>query len=254
MLFDTHAHILDKKFDDDRKQVIQTINEQMSLVVNIGCDPAIWQQDVDLIQQHDKIYGAIAIHPNDAKLYTDPLWENMCAILRHPKMVAVGETGLDYYWDDATPEEQQALFVRHIDLARELKKPLIIHDRDAHQDCLDILRANNAQEIGGIFHAFSGSWEMAKLVLDMNFYISLAGPVTFKNASKPVEVARNVPLDRLLIETDCPYMAPTPLRGKRNEPVYTRYIAEKIAELRGLTYEEVVQITYENGKRVFGIC
>lgn len=254
MLFDTHAHVLDEKFADDLPEVLGRINEQMDLIVNVACEPEEWQRDVDLIEREAKIYGAAALHPNDAKRYTDELWDELCAVLHHPKMVAVGETGLDYYWDDATPEEQQALFIRHIELARQLGKPLIIHDRDAHQDTLDILRAHHAEEIGGVLHAFSGSWEMAKQVLDLGFYIALGGPVTFKNAVKPLEVARKVPLDRLLIETDCPYMAPTPMRGKRNEPIYTRYIAEKIAELRGISTEDVISATCANGKRLFGIA
>ncbi len=253
MLFDTHAHILDEQFAPDLPDVLNRIHDQMDLVVNVACEPADWQRDLDLLDEQPKIYGAAALHPNDAKLYTPELWENLRTVLRHPKMVAVGETGLDYYWDDATPEEQQALFIRHIELAKELGKPLIIHDRDAHQDTLDMLRSHGAQEVGGVLHAFSGSWEMAKLVLNLNFYIALGGPVTFKNASKPLEVARNVPLDRLLIETDCPYMAPVPMRGKRNEPIYTRYIAEKIAELRGISAEEVIEATCANGKQLFGI-
>lgn len=254
MLFDTHAHVLDEKFAADREQVIARINALPMLILNVACEPSEWQANKILLDNEPHFYGGCALHPNDAKLYTPALWEDLCLSLAHPKMVAVGETGLDYYWDDATPSEQQALFVRHIELARTLKKPLIIHDREAHQDTLDILRAQQAQDIGGVFHAFSGSWEMAKQVLNLNFYIALGGPVTFKNASKPLEVARHVPLDRLLIETDCPYMAPVPLRGQRNEPPYTRYIAEKIAELRGITLDEVVQATYENGKRLFGIA
>ena len=181
------------------------------------------------------------------------MWEEICELARHPKVVGIGETGLDYYWDDSTPEQQKELFIKHIDLAKALNKPLVIHDREAHRDTIMLLKEQHAEKIGGIFHAFSGSPEMAKIVLDMNFYIALGGPVTFKNARKTVEVAAMVPLDRLLIETDCPYMTPVPFRGKRNEPVLVRHTAEKIAEIRGISYEEVLQATWENAKRAYKI-
>lgn len=253
MLFDTHAHILDEQFDNDRQEVIDRINEQMGLIVNVGCNLEDCHRTVALAEQEKKIYAAVGLHPNDAYLYTDALWEEICTLARHPKVVGIGETGLDYYWDDSTPEQQKELFIKHIDLAKALNKPLVIHDREAHRDTMTILKEQHAEKIGGIFHAFSGSPEMAKIVLDMNFYIALGGPVTFKNARKTVEVAAMVPLDRLLIETDCPYMTPVPFRGKRNEPVLVRHTAEKIAEIRGISYEEVLQATWENAKRAYKI-
>lgn len=253
MLFDTHAHLLDEQFVDDWNLVIQNVLDKMALVMNVGCNLVDCRKTVALAEKYDKIYAAVALHPNDANDFTPELWAEICQLATHPKVRAIGETGLDYYWDDATPSQQKTLFSQHMALARQVKKPLIIHDRDAHQDVLDQLKSGNAQEIGGIFHAYSGSWEMAKEILNMNFYISLAGPVTFKNANKLLEVAINTPMDRLLIETDCPYMSPVPHRGKRNEPMNVQFIAEKIAQLKGISYEEVVQATYENGKRIFGI-
>lgn len=253
MLFDTHAHILDEQFDADRQEVIDRINEQMGLIVNVGCNIEDCRRTVELAKQQPKIYAAVGLHPNDAYLYTDTLWEELCLLAKEPKVVGIGETGLDYYWDDSTPEQQKELFIKHIDLAKALNKPLVIHDREAHRDTLTILKEQRAAEIGGIFHAFSGSPEMAKIVLDMNFYIALGGPVTFKNARKTVEVAAMVPLDRLLIETDCPYMTPVPFRGKRNEPVFVRHTAEKIAEIRGISYEEVLRATWENAKKAYRI-
>lgn len=252
-LFDTHAHLLDEKFKPDFDDVLKRTNDNMALVMNVGCNLEDCRKTVALAEKHPKIYAAVALHPNDANDYTDELWAEISQLAAHPKVKAVGETGLDYYWHDAAPEAQKILFIKHIDLARQLQKPLVIHDRDAHQDTIDVLKSQNAAQIGGIFHSFSGSWEMAKLLLKMNFYISLSGPVTFKNANKLLEVAENIPLDRLLIETDCPYMTPVPHRGKRNEPMYVGYIAEKIAQLKGISPEEVTQATYENGKRIYGI-
>lgn len=253
MLFDTHAHILDEQFDKDRAQVIQNIYDHMALVVNIGCNLEDSRKAVALSEQYDKIYAAVGLHPNDANDFTPSLWEEICLLAANPRVKGIGETGLDYYWHDAAPEAQKALFYRHIELAKRLQKPLVIHDRDAHGDTLALLKDAHAEEIGGILHSYSGSAEMAKELIKMNFYISLAGPVTFKNANKAVEVAAAVPLDRLLIETDCPYMAPVPFRGKRNEPMLVRYTAEKIAQIRGISYEELVQATYLNGKRVYKI-
>ncbi len=252
-LFDSHAHLLDEKFTADFDEVMTNVNDHMALVMNVGCNLDDCRRTVRLAEQYDKIYAAVALHPNDANDFTDDLWQEICTLAAHDKVKAIGETGLDYYWDDAAPDVQKVLFIKHIDLARTLNKPLIIHDRDAHQDTIDLLKNQKAETIGGVFHSFSGSWEMAKIVLKMNFYISLSGPVTFKNANKLLEVAQNVPLDRLLIETDCPYMTPVPHRGKRNEPMYVRHIAEKIAELRGISPEEVAQATYENGKRLYRI-
>lgn len=250
-LFDTHAHILDEKFDEDRQQVIQNIYDNMALVVNIGCNLEDCTRTVALAEQYDKLYAAVGLHPEDVTTYTPEGWETICKLAEHPKVLGIGETGLDYYWDASTKEAQKVLFQQHIDLACSLHKPLVIHDRDAHGDTLEILKTSRAREVGGILHAFSGSVEMANEIIKLGFYIGLGGALTFKNARKTVEVAAAIPLDRLVIETDCPYMTPVPFRGKRNEPMLVRYVAEKIAEIRGLSIEDVVQITYENGKRIY---
>ncbi len=252
-LFDTHAHILDEQFNDDRAQVIQNIYDNMALVVNIGCNLDDCPRTVALAEQYDKLYAAVGLHPEDVKTYTPEGWDMICKLAEHPKVVGIGETGLDYYWDTSTKDAQKVLFEQHIDLAKQLHKPLVIHDREAHGDTLEILKRTNAKEVGGILHAYSGSVEMALEVIKMGFYIGLGGPVTFKNARKAVEVAQAIPLDYLVIETDCPYMAPVPFRGKRNEPMLVQHTAAKIAELRGISVEELAEMTYQNGKRIYGI-
>jgi TatD DNase family protein len=225
----------------------------MALVVNIGCNLEDCPRTVALAEQYDKVYAAVGLHPEDVKTYTPEGWDMICRLAEHPKVVGIGETGLDYYWDTSTKDAQKVLFEQHIDLAKQLHKPLVIHDREAHGDTLDILKRTNAKEVGGILHAFSGSVEMAMEVIKLGFYIGLGGPVTFKNARKAVEVAQAIPLEYLVIETDCPYMAPVPFRGKRNEPMLVQHTATKIAELRGISVEELIEATYQNGKRIYGI-
>ena len=252
-LFDTHAHILDDQFKEDLDQVIRNIYDNMALVVNIGCNLEDCPRTVALAEQYDKVYAAVGLHPEDVKTYTPEGWDMICRLAEHPKVVGIGETGLDYYWDTSTKDAQKVLFEQHIYLAKQLHKPLVIHDREAHGDTLEILKRTNAKEVGGILHAFSGSVEMAMEVIKLGFYIGLGGPVTFKNARKAVEVAQAIPLEYLVIETDCPYMAPVPFRGKRNEPMLVQHTATKIAELRGISVEELIEATYQNGKRIYGI-
>ena len=252
-LFDTHAHILDDQFKEDLDQVIRNIYDNMALVVNIGCNLEDCPRTVALAEQYDKVYAAVGLHPEDVKTYTPEGWDMICRLAEHPKVVGIGETGLDYYWDTSTKDAQKVLFEQHIDLAKQLHKPLVIHDREAHGDTLEILKRTNAKEVGGILHAFSGSVEMAMEVIKMGFYIGLGGSVTFKNARKAVEVAQAIPLEYLVIETDCPYMAPVPFRGKRNEPMLVQHTAAKIAELRGISVEELIEATYQNGKRIYQI-
>jgi len=205
---------------------------------------------LELIEQYDFIYGAVGWHPNDAHTMSQEDLEWIEELTRHPKIVAIGEIGLDYYWDYAPKDIQQEVFRKQIRLAKKVNLPIIIHNRDAHQDVLSILEEEGANEIGGIMHSFSGSTEMALQCIDMGFYISFSGPITFKNAKKPKEVAAKIPLDRILVETDAPYLTPEPNRGKRNESAYVRFVAEKIAELRDMNVEEIEQITTENAKRV----
>jgi TatD DNase family protein len=251
MLIDTHAHLNTEAFDEDREEVIQrALDVGVSRIVNIGFNRETIPSSMALAEKYDFIYSAVGWHPQDAKDMRpeDLEWiERLCA---HEKVVAIGEIGLDYYWDTSPKEVQHQVFREQIRLARKLKLPIIIHNRDAHQDIVQILKEEQASEVGGIMHCYSGSWETAKLCLDMNFHISFGGPVTFKNAKQPKEVLAKVPLDRLLIETDSPYLTPHPFRGKRNESSYVKYVAEAAAELKELSYEQISEITSDNAKKL----
>jgi len=252
VLFETHAHLNAKEFDEDREEVIARARENgVSTIVNIGFNAETIPTCMELAEAHDFIYAVIGWHPQDAKDMTDEHLEWIEELSRHPKVVGLGEMGLDYYWDTSPKDVQAEVFRKQIRLARKLDMPIIIHNRDAHQDVLTILKEEKAADVGGIMHCFSGSWETAKLALDMNFYISFGGPLTFKNAKQPKEVAAKVPQGKLLIETDCPYLTPHPFRGKRNESGYVRYVCEEMANIRGLSYEEMAQITTDNAKRLF---
>ncbi|WP_134702852.1 TatD family hydrolase [Ammoniphilus sp. YIM 78166] len=254
MLFDTHAHLNAEQFNEDQEEVIRRAKENgVTRIVNIGFNRETIPTSVALAEKYDFIYTAVGWHPQDAKDMLEEDYDWLRELSKHEKVVAIGEIGLDYYWDTSPRDIQQVVFRRQIQLAKELKLPIVIHNRDAHQDVVDILREENAAEVGGIMHCFSGSLEMAKQCLDMNFYISFGGPVTFKNAKKPKEIAQEIPLDRLLIETDCPYLTPEPYRGKRNETGYVRYVAEAIAQLRGMSTEELAYHTMENAKRLFKV-
>ncbi|MCD7036633.1 TatD family hydrolase [Metabacillus sp. GX 13764] len=254
MLFDTHAHLNDLQYEDDLLEVMNRAREEgVENIVVVGFDRPTIVKAMELTETYDFIYAAVGWHPVDAIDMTDDDLNWIKELASHPKVVALGEMGLDYHWDKSPKDVQKEVFKKQIALAKEVKLPIIIHNRDATQDVLDILQSEGAEEVGGIMHCFTGSVEVARQCIDMNFYISLGGPVTFKNAKKPKEVAAEIPLDKLLIETDCPYLAPHPLRGKRNEPSYIRYVAEEIANLRGMTADEVGSQTTENAKKFFGI-
>ncbi|WP_453992562.1 TatD family hydrolase [Bacillus nitroreducens] len=254
MLIDTHAHLNAIQYQDDLEEVIERAqSEGVTTIVVVGFDRETITRAIELAEQYEFIYATVGWHPVDAIDMTDEdlKWiEELCS---HPKVVALGEMGLDYYWDKSPKDIQKEVFRKQIALAKKVKLPIIIHNREATSDILEILQEENASEVGGVMHCFTGSIEVAKQCMDMNFYISFGGPVTFKNAKKPKEVAAEIPLDRLLIETDCPYLTPHPFRGKRNEPSYVKYIAEQIAELKGVSFEEIAQKTSDNAKRFFDI-
>lgn len=254
MLFDTHAHFDDERFDEDRYETIEKVHESgVEYIVNAASDMDSSETGIALAERYDFIYAAVGVHPHNAEEMDEAKIEKIKKLAQHRKVVAIGEIGLDYYYDTAPRDVQKHWFARQIQLARELALPIIIHDRDAHEDTLKIVTLENARDVGGVFHCYAGSVEMAREVLDNNFYISLGGVVTFKNAKKAVEVVKFAPLDRLLIETDSPYLTPEPYRGKRNDSGYVRLVAEKIAEIKGIPFEEVARITLENGKKLFRI-
>jgi len=254
MLFDSHAHLEDERFDQDRDELIRGLpGRGVSHVVNVGSTLDTSRMSVELAAMYPVVYAAVGIHPHEvAKMTYDDL-NRLEELAGRPKVVAIGEIGLDYYYDFTPRKLQWQWFAKQIELAYNLKLPVIIHNRNAHADVLDILTSKKDRILGGIMHCYSGSWEMAKRFLDLGFYISLGGPVTFKNAKKPVEVAGKVPLDRLLIETDSPYLAPVPYRGKRNDPGLVKLVAEKIAEIRGMELDSIARITSANAKMIFGI-
>ncbi|OYD06379.1 TatD family hydrolase [Paludifilum halophilum] len=255
MLFDSHTHLNDEQFNEDREEVIRRAREEYGVtrVLNVGFNRETIPDSLALAEKYDFIYSAVGWHPVDAKDCTEEDLDWLESLCDHPKVVALGEMGLDYHWDKSPRGVQESVFRQQIRMARELDFPIIIHDREAHEDVLRILKEEKAEEVGGVMHCFGGDWEMARDCLDMNFYIGLGGPVTFKNAKLPKEIAQQVPLDRLLVETDSPYLAPHPNRGKRNESGYVRLVAEKIAELRGMSLEALAEATYDNANRLFRI-
>ncbi|MDH6564060.1 TatD DNase family protein [Bacillus sp. TBS-096] len=254
MLFDTHAHLNAEQYNEDLEQVIERAkSEKVEKIVVVGFDRPTIMRAMELIEEYDFIYAAIGWHPVDAIDMTDEDLAWIKDLSQHEKVVAIGEMGLDYYWDKSPKDVQKEVFRRQIALAKEVKLPIVIHNRDATEDVVTILKEEGAAEVGGIMHCFTGSLETAKACMEMNFYISFGGPVTFKNAKKPKEVVKEIPSDKLLIETDCPYLTPVPFRGKRNEPSYVKYIAEQIAELREISFEELAELTTKNAKKVFRI-
>ncbi|WP_307893065.1 TatD family hydrolase [Bacillus swezeyi] len=254
MLFDTHAHLNAEQFNDDLEDVIARAKEEkVEHIVVVGFDRPTITHAMELIEKYDFIYAAIGWHPVDAIDMTDEDLAWIKDLSSHEKVVAIGEMGLDYHWDKSPKDIQKDVFRKQIALAKEVNLPIVIHNRDATEDVVAILREEGAEEVGGIMHCFTGSAEIAKECINMNFYLSFGGPVTFKNAKKPKEVVKQIPNDRILIETDCPFLTPHPYRGKRNEPSYVKLVAEQIAELKGLTYEEVAVMTTENAKKLFGI-
>lgn len=254
MLFDTHTHINIDEFDEDRQAVIDRAGAAgVGRMLVVGFDRDTIDRALQLLDTYDFLYGAVGWHPVDAIDATEEDFRRIEELASHPKIVAIGEMGLDYHWDKSPADVQKEVFKRQIDIAKRVGMPIIIHNREATDDILAVLEEKNAAEVGGIMHCFSADIETAQKCLDMNFYISFGGPVTFKNATLPKEVARFVPLERLLVETDCPFLSPHPYRGKRNEPARVALIAEKIAALRNVTTDELAQTTSDNARHLFGI-
>ena len=252
MYFDTHAHYDDRAFDADRAALLEAVHAAgVALIVDPGCDRASSRAALALAERYPFVYAAVGIHPEELEDSTPEALAEIAELAEHPRCVAVGEIGLDYYWDAEHREEQKLLFRQQIALALELGRPVIVHDREAHGDCLDIVR--DYPELRGVFHCFSGSAEMAKELLKRGWYLGFDGPVTYKNARKTLEVLDICPLERILIETDSPYLSPVPNRGKRNDSRNLRYIAAAIAERKGVELEELAALSLENGRRLFGI-
>lgn len=252
MLFDTHAHLNDRRFDEVRDEMIASLGANgVGAYCEIGFDVPSSRLAAELAQKYDNVYAAVGVHPHDTDFLTEADMDSLAALCSHSKVVALGEIGLDYYYDNSKRENQRYWFDRQLTLAAELDIPVTIHSRDAMGDTIDILKAH--KENTGIIHCYSGSVESAKILLDMGYYISFAGPLTFKNASTALDVAKYVPDDRVLIETDSPYLAPVPYRGKTNCPVYVAEVAKKLAELRGVSFEKIADITFANAKKVYRI-
>lgn len=244
MFVDVHAHLDDEAFDADRQQVLDRIKEAGITVINAGSDMTSSRSSVKLAQENDFIYACIGIHPHDAQKAGEDYLKELEVMAENPKVIGIGEIGLDYYYDISERETQKKVFMQQLDLARSLDLPVVIHDRDAHQDTLDILK--EVRPAKGLMHCYSGSLEMAQELLRLGFYFSFGGVITFKNAKKPKEVASRLPLDRILLETDCPYLSPEPYRGKRNDPTRIPVIAKQLAQLRGITVDEIKNAAYSN--------
>ncbi|MBQ7793238.1 MAG: TatD family hydrolase [Clostridia bacterium] len=254
MLFDSHAHYDDARFDEDRFELLDTMSaNNVGLIMNACAAMSDIDTILEMCGRYPFFYGSVGVHPSDCAQLCEADMQTLAKAAENPKIKAIGEIGLDYYYDDVPRDLQKKWFARQLELAKELKLPVIVHDRDAHQDTVDILKNSGAAEVGGVLHCFSGSVEMARQVLDLGFYIAFGGTLTFKNARKAVEAAEFVPLDRILLETDSPYLAPVPERGKRNNSILMRYVAEKLAEIKGVSVEKIEDITFNNAKKCFGI-
>lgn len=253
-LFDTHAHYDDDRFEDDRYETLEALHDNgIEFIVDVGCSFDTLEKAAHLAEKYGFVYASAGIHPNDAAAAEEEpgTLEILKKYLAKPKTVAIGEIGLDYYWDTAPREVQKKWFEKQMELARETGYPVIVHDREAHGDTLEMLR--RYPDVKGILHSFSGSPEMAQELIKMGWYISFSGVLTFKNAAKLPEVAKIVPLDRMLIETDAPYLSPHPHRGKRNDSSLMKYTAQALAQIKGLSYAQVCRITLENAKRIYRI-
>ena len=252
MLFDTHAHMNDPAFDGEREQILLGLKDKgVGLMMNVGCCLDSSRDCVAMAEKYPFVYASVGTHPDSADEVNEEVLDAYRQLVRHEKVRAIGEIGLDYYYETIPRQIQQRAFRLQMELARELGMPVIVHERNAHDDGMRI--AKEFKDVTGVFHCYSGSAEMARQLVDMGWYIGFTGVLTFKNARKAVETAQRIPLERIVLETDCPFMAPEPFRGKRNDPGYLYRMAEKLAELRGISVEEVHAVTTENAKRLYRI-
>ena len=253
MLFDTHAHMDSRSFNNDREEVLHSLPEQgVELLMNPGCSLESSKKAVALANEYAYIYAAVGSHPDAADEVNDAVLEEYRMLCKlNPKVKAIGEIGLDYHYEDIPRELQKKAFIAQMELARELNLPVIVHERDAHEDGMAIIK--QFPEVTGVFHCYSGSAEMARELVKLGWYIGFTGVLTFKNARRAIEAAKGIPLDRIVLETDCPYMSPEPFRGRRNDPSKLYRMAEKLAEIRGISPEEAQQITLENGKKLYRV-
>lgn len=252
MIFDTHAHLNDPAFDEDREELISGLPEKgIGFVMNVGCCLDSSKDCIALAEKYPFIYASVGSHPDSAGEVCEELMQTYLEMSKHSKVKAIGEIGLDYYYEGFDREIQIKAFEMQMELARQAQLPVIVHERDAHGDGMDIVR--KFPDVTGVFHCYSGAAEMARQLVDLGWYIGFTGVLTFKNARKAVETAASIPLERILLETDCPYMSPEPFRGKRNDPGRLIHMAQKLAEIRGLSVEEIIAITTENAKRLYRI-
>lgn len=249
-LVDTHAHIYDKQFKPDFDEIIDRISKELEFIVSIGYDLESSEKSVNLAEKYPFIYGVVGVHPTDIKKYNDAVERKLEELAGNEKVVAIGEIGLDYHWMEDPKEIQEDIFRRQMELSRRVGLPVVIHTRDAMEDTVKILE--DYKDIGGIMHCYPGSYETAEKLID-RYYFGIGGVVTFKNNKVTKETVKKLPIEKIVIETDCPYLTPEPFRGKRNEPVYVRYIAEEIARIKEMSLEKVIEITTENAKKVYNI-
>ena len=252
MIFDTHAHYDDEAFNEDRDKLLLSLPENgIEAVVNVGASIQSTKNTLELMKKYSFVYGAAGVHPNETAELNEHLMDWLRHVAGKEKVVAIGEIGLDYYWNQPEPAVQKHWFVRQLDLAREVNLPVIVHSRDAAKDTLDIIKAENARDMGGVIHCFSYSVEMAREYLSMGFYLGIGGVLTFNNAKKLKEVVDYMPMDQLVLETDCPYLSPVPNRGKRNSSLNLPYVVKAVSEIKGISEEEVIAVTRENARRMY---
>ena len=254
MIFDSHAHYDDEAFGEDREELLKIMTKEgIGRIVNVGASLSSTKTSIELAKKYDFIYAAAGVHPSDTAELNEENYRELCALMDSEKVVAVGEIGLDYYWDTPDREIQKKWFVRQLRTAIEKKKPVIIHSRDAAAETLDIMKAEKPWDAGGVIHCFSYSKEIAKEYLEHGYYIGIGGVLTFQNAKKLKEVAEYTPIEQIVLETDCPYLAPVPNRGKRNSSLNLKYVVKALGEIKGIMPEQIEEITYQNACKLYGI-